>query len=237
MAGGRTPRDVVGNDNGHPLRGADYGVGVRGPGDQAFHFNGKGAEYRFNDRGGNFGRHDFTLAFFIKTRSTAHEAIWEKWLVCGKSSFWTFRMNGPVPPTGWPNRCSCPINSVTTTPPASTAPLPSTTGAPPRGLGQDGRQPRCMSTGTRGHPDHATPGRYLERRAAPGGGERLRWSRRDRFFTGSSTADDLQAGSDPGPDSGAHRLPEGRDPVAAAHHHYGQQVAALLASIHRVILG
>lgn len=95
-----TPRDVVGNDNGHPLRGADYGVGVRGPGDQAFHFNGKGAEYRFNDRGGNFGRHDFTLAFFIKTRSTAHEAIWEKWLVCGKSSFWTFRMNGPVPPHG-----------------------------------------------------------------------------------------------------------------------------------------
>ncbi len=95
-----TPRDVVGNDNGHPLRGADYGVGLRGPGDQAFHFNGKGAEYRFNDRGGNFGRRDFTLAFFIKTRSTALQAIWEKWLVCGKSSFWSFRMNGPGAPNG-----------------------------------------------------------------------------------------------------------------------------------------
>jgi hypothetical protein len=93
-----TPRDVVGADNGRPLRGADYGVGVRGPGDQAFRFNAKGAEYRFNDRGGNFGRRDFTLAFFIKTSSKALQAIWEKWLVCGASSFWEFRMNGPGAP-------------------------------------------------------------------------------------------------------------------------------------------
>jgi hypothetical protein len=73
---------------------------VRGSGDQAFHFNGNGAEYRFNDRGGNFGRRDFTLAFFIKTSSAVHQAIWEKRLVCGATSFWGFRMNGPGSPNG-----------------------------------------------------------------------------------------------------------------------------------------
>jgi hypothetical protein len=92
-----TAKDAVGHDDGRPVRGARYAPGVRGGDDKAFSFNGKRAEFRFNDRGGNFARHSFTLAFFIKTTSPAMQAIWEKRLVCAAHRFWGFRMSDGVP--------------------------------------------------------------------------------------------------------------------------------------------
>lgn len=92
-----TAKDAVGYDDGRRVRGARYTPGVRGGDDRAFSFDGKRAEVRFNDRGGNFGRHAFTLAFFIKTTSTDMQAIWEKRLVCNATSFWGFRMSNGVP--------------------------------------------------------------------------------------------------------------------------------------------
>jgi concanavalin A-like lectin/glucanase superfamily protein len=84
-------QDAVGNDDGTALNGADYAPGLRG---LAFHFNGEGAEYRFDEVGGNFDRRPFTLAFFIRTTSNAQQAIWEKRPVCDAASFWGFRMTG-----------------------------------------------------------------------------------------------------------------------------------------------
>lgn len=89
-----TAQDAVGNDDGTALNGADYAPGIRG---LAFHFNGEGAEYRFDEVGGNFDRRPFTLAFFIRTTSTAMQAIWEKRPVCDAASFWGFRMIGGAP--------------------------------------------------------------------------------------------------------------------------------------------
>jgi hypothetical protein len=92
-----TAKDAVGHDDGRRVHGAGYTLGVRGDEDKAFSFNGNRAEFRFDDRGGNFARNAFTLAFFIKTTSTAMQAIWEKRLVCNANSFWGFRMSDGVP--------------------------------------------------------------------------------------------------------------------------------------------
>jgi hypothetical protein len=86
-----TARDRIGTDDGHLLNGVTYTSGVSG---QAFHFNGQGSEVDFDTLGGNFGRHPFTLAFFIKSTSPVSQAIWEKRPVCNAASFWDFRMTG-----------------------------------------------------------------------------------------------------------------------------------------------
>jgi hypothetical protein len=89
--------DAVGADDGTLLFGATFGPGVNGV-DQAFAFDGSGQEVRFDEQAGNFGPHDFTVAFFVQTTSARKEALWEKRLVCDAHSFWGFRIE-----TGLPN--------------------------------------------------------------------------------------------------------------------------------------
>jgi hypothetical protein len=90
--------DAVGTDDGTLMFGATFGPGVNGN-DQAFAFGGIGQEIRFDNRGGNFGQDDFTLAFFMQTTSSRLEAVWEKRLECDAGSFWGFRSaNGLM---GW----------------------------------------------------------------------------------------------------------------------------------------
>lgn len=86
-----TAQDRIGTDDGQLLNGVTYTSGFSG---QAFHFNGQGSEVRFDEIGGNFGRDPFTLTFFIKTTSSAMQAILEKRPVCNAASFWGFRMTG-----------------------------------------------------------------------------------------------------------------------------------------------
>jgi hypothetical protein len=89
----RTAADAIGTDDGRLLNGAAYGAGcTTAPDDKAFRFDGTGAEVRFNDQGGNFGRNAFTVSFFIKTSSAAHQAVLEKRRVCDANSFWGIRM-------------------------------------------------------------------------------------------------------------------------------------------------
>jgi hypothetical protein len=88
--------DSVGADNG-TLVGAGFGPGVLGP-DQAFSFAGGTQRVVFNQFGGNLGRGDFTLAFYIKTTSTRSEGIWEKRIACNSDGTpaWTFGMTGTI---------------------------------------------------------------------------------------------------------------------------------------------
>jgi hypothetical protein len=90
--------DAVGADDGTLMFGATFGPGVNGD-DQAFAFGGIGEEIRFDNRGGNFGEGDFTLAFFIQTTSVRPEAVWEKRLECDAGSFWGFRISNGL--MGW----------------------------------------------------------------------------------------------------------------------------------------
>lgn len=88
-----TPRDSVGNDTGTLLRGATYGPGPRGGSDHAFSMSGDRQQVRFNRRGGNFGRHDFTVSFDILTSAARKQAVIEKRPVCNAASFWGVRLS------------------------------------------------------------------------------------------------------------------------------------------------
>jgi hypothetical protein len=88
--------DAVGGDDGMLLNGATFGPGVNGD-DQAFAFAGSGEEVQFDEQGGNVGRHDFTMAFFVQTTSARKEALWEKRRLCDANSFWGFRIENGLP--------------------------------------------------------------------------------------------------------------------------------------------
>jgi hypothetical protein len=50
-------------------------------------------QVRFNRRGGNFGRHDFTVVFDILTSAVRKQAVMEKRPVCDAASFWDVRLS------------------------------------------------------------------------------------------------------------------------------------------------
>jgi hypothetical protein len=89
-----TAQDSVGHDNGTLLRGASYARGPDGGSDEAFNIAGDRQQVRFNHRGGNFDRHDFTVSFDILTSAQQKQAVIEKRPVCDAASFWDIRLDG-----------------------------------------------------------------------------------------------------------------------------------------------
>jgi hypothetical protein len=85
-------RDSVGHDNG-TLRGATYAPGPSGGKDRAFNMSGHRQGIRFNHRGGNFGRSNFTVSIDVRTSATTKQAVIEKRPVCDAASFWSIRLS------------------------------------------------------------------------------------------------------------------------------------------------
>jgi len=71
--------------------------------------NGSGAQVDFGKSIGNFGTRDFTIAYWMKTDSTAREqAFLSKRAGCdGGSPFWSIRLGGPATPPGSPKLELC----------------------------------------------------------------------------------------------------------------------------------
>jgi hypothetical protein len=92
-----------GNGNGNDLAGTNHATltaGIsftNGMVGQGFGFNGIDSQIRFGNSVGNFDTNDFTIDFWIRTTSTRHESVIEKWPTCGVASMWTIRIGGTGP--------------------------------------------------------------------------------------------------------------------------------------------
>src|SRR5205823_1800370 len=86
--------DVVGANNGTLLSGVSFAEGKVG---QAYHFNGIDSQVSFGNSVGNFETNDFTIDFWIRTTSTRHESVIEKWPTCGYASMWAIRIGSLAP--------------------------------------------------------------------------------------------------------------------------------------------
>lgn len=86
--------DVIGNNNGMPVGGADFVPGQLG---EAFQFDGIDNAIYFGNSIGNFGTNDFTICHWVKTTSTTPQAFFEKRPACNMdygTSWWSIR--GPA---------------------------------------------------------------------------------------------------------------------------------------------
>ena len=93
--GNGSAADASGHDDGKISGGVRYGQAPTG---KAFQFNGADAMVQFASASANFGKRDFTIAFWIKTASTRPaEAFVEKRVSCDASApFWSLRLGGGV---------------------------------------------------------------------------------------------------------------------------------------------
>ena len=60
---------------------------------QAFRFGGLNGEVGFGTNAGNFGKGDFTIAYWVNTTNQAIMYLLSKWPFCGHASFWEINMN------------------------------------------------------------------------------------------------------------------------------------------------
>ena len=98
--GAGNTKDVAGHDDGKVSGGLRYESSEAG---QSFAFNGSGAQINFGASAGNFGSGDFTIAYWMKTRSTRiTEAFLEKRDACNGGHFLGIRIGSPVPANGEP---------------------------------------------------------------------------------------------------------------------------------------
>ncbi|HXR06302.1 MAG TPA: LamG domain-containing protein [Candidatus Acidoferrum sp.] len=99
-------KDVAAHDDGKVSGGLRYENSDTG---QAFAFNGKDAQINFGASAGNFGSGDFTIAYWMKTRSTSlTEAFLEKRDACNSGHFFGIRLGSPIPANGLPVRIGQP---------------------------------------------------------------------------------------------------------------------------------
>jgi len=99
-------KDAAGHDDGQVSGGLRYENGDAG---QSFAFNGSDARINFGAGAGNFGTGDFTIAYWMKTRSTRMtEAFLEKRDACNAGHFFGIRIGSPVPANGEPVRIGQP---------------------------------------------------------------------------------------------------------------------------------
>jgi hypothetical protein len=99
-SGDGNARDSAGHDDGQVSGGLRYAPGLSG---QAFEFNGAGAQVDLGKSAGNFGTRDFTIAYWMKTRSTRiSEAFMEKRTACNAGHFFGIRIGSPIPANGLP---------------------------------------------------------------------------------------------------------------------------------------
>jgi hypothetical protein len=99
-SGDGNAKDSAGHFDGKVSGGLSY---VPGPTDQAFKFNGGGAQADFGNSAGNFGTRDFTIAYWMKTGSTRiQEAFLEKRAACNAGSFFGIRLGSRIPANGLP---------------------------------------------------------------------------------------------------------------------------------------
>jgi len=89
--------DATGAYNSTFMNGITFTDGMVG---QAFDFNGIDSQVTFGNTVGNFDTNDFTVEFWIRTTSTRHESVIEKWPRCGYASMWGIRIGGMAPWSG-----------------------------------------------------------------------------------------------------------------------------------------